>query len=622
MAINLGPLGNNESQSESISRPVSEKAVQGFDSILFIDSPAEGNLVLDFPKYVNTISRMIENSTPKFNVGIFGGWGTGKTTLMLNIEETLENKDVRCLNFNAWRYQNESTHATIPLMLTIITDLYKRKEIQRILDQPSKNMQPETTQEQKREESWRSKIKRILRGLSVNVNFGIPGLVDVGIGYEPPNEESASVQQDEKSPYEIGRAPLSKTTLQEGLDLIVALLNEIPGPDHSLRLVVFIDDLDRCTPEKAIEVFESIKVFFEIKGIVFVLGLSNEIVELAINEKYKYLEGYFSGQDYLKKIIQLPFTIPSWQERDVEAFLDVILKSYKHKKYKKIFQDHKNLVLQAVENNPREVKRFLNHFIIAYDIYGKEKGIEEAKLLAVQAIRLRWNWFLDMLLESDVANNLAIVQSAIKLSDEQKRGIITSKEDSDLLSQIPDKKASKTTKGKTTKKKNEFNASDFYGGAIGRRVLEDESLMKFLEGEGAIIFKITKNQWPLYRRAGVAEVEFPSEKVETIQSQARKYGIKTVREEIDHLTANVDNARFHITSQIELARKEGRVRDPKLRNLRDQLTKIYRSIRMAEKLHDQSLMWDRISRLKRDFSRLDKQYSLSKFEYMYPENRE
>src|SRR3989344_9421982 len=95
-------------------------------SILFVDSPETGKLVLDFPRYVKTLSDMIEKSTPKFNVGIFGGWGTGKTTLMLNIENALKNNNTGTLQFNAWRYQNETSHATIPLMLNIISHLAKR----------------------------------------------------------------------------------------------------------------------------------------------------------------------------------------------------------------------------------------------------------------------------------------------------------------------------------------------------------------------------------------------------------------------------------------------------------------------------------------------------------------
>ena len=41
---------------------------------------------LDFNNYAKTLAEIILNSTPRFSVGIFGGWGTGKTSLMLMID--------------------------------------------------------------------------------------------------------------------------------------------------------------------------------------------------------------------------------------------------------------------------------------------------------------------------------------------------------------------------------------------------------------------------------------------------------------------------------------------------------------------------------------------------------
>jgi predicted KAP-like P-loop ATPase len=63
--------------------------------------------ILDFEAYVNTIVKMIKNSRPKFSVGIYGEWGSGKTTLMKVVEHKLKqnNDDVLTVWFNAWRYE-------------------------------------------------------------------------------------------------------------------------------------------------------------------------------------------------------------------------------------------------------------------------------------------------------------------------------------------------------------------------------------------------------------------------------------------------------------------------------------------------------------------------------------
>ena len=97
------------------------------------------------------------------------------------------------------------------------------------------------------------------------------------------------------------------------------------------RLVVFVDDLDRCLPEKAIEVLEAIKLFLDVKGCIFLLGLDQEVVTRGIKVKYRDFavdEGAESqkkiqidGAAYLEKIIQLPFRLPKIEPRAMQPFV-------------------------------------------------------------------------------------------------------------------------------------------------------------------------------------------------------------------------------------------------------------------------------------------------------------
>ena len=48
---------------------------------LLIDE-IEPSPILDFKQYSNTMANVIKNSDPRFSIGIYGEWGTGKTTLM------------------------------------------------------------------------------------------------------------------------------------------------------------------------------------------------------------------------------------------------------------------------------------------------------------------------------------------------------------------------------------------------------------------------------------------------------------------------------------------------------------------------------------------------------------
>jgi KAP family P-loop domain len=61
-------------------------------------------------------------------------------------------------------------------------------------------------------------------------------------------------------------------------DFLESALKDLRKDDKDYRIAIFIDDLDRCSPERALEVLESIKSFFDIEGIVYVIGMDSETI--------------------------------------------------------------------------------------------------------------------------------------------------------------------------------------------------------------------------------------------------------------------------------------------------------------------------------------------------------
>lgn len=71
------------------------------------------------------------------------------------------------------------------------------------------------------------------------------------------------------------------TIFYNGLENIQEAIKELRESNNKFRFVIFIDDLDRCSEHKILEILESIKIFLSLKGIIYVLGLSHDrIVEL------------------------------------------------------------------------------------------------------------------------------------------------------------------------------------------------------------------------------------------------------------------------------------------------------------------------------------------------------
>lgn len=102
----------NNNDNEDIARIITDEPTKE-------DAP-------DFKEYSQKLSKIIINSDPQFTVGIYGGWGTGKTTLMQMIKEEIDNnysKFAITIWFDSWRYEREEYSLMIPLLRTIILTL-------------------------------------------------------------------------------------------------------------------------------------------------------------------------------------------------------------------------------------------------------------------------------------------------------------------------------------------------------------------------------------------------------------------------------------------------------------------------------------------------------------------
>jgi formylglycine-generating enzyme required for sulfatase activity len=134
-------------------------------------------------------------------------------------------------------------------------------------------------------------------------------------------------------------------------------------------LVVFIDDLDRCVPEKAISVLEAVKLFLDAEGCVFVLGVDRDVIEKGIRVKYQsFLLGPeeqlteedllrripITGRDYVEKIVQLPFSLPSLHYEQVRDFVESLLPDD--------LSGCASVFARGLEANPRKIKRGIHVF--------------------------------------------------------------------------------------------------------------------------------------------------------------------------------------------------------------------------------------------------------------------
>jgi formylglycine-generating enzyme required for sulfatase activity len=161
-------------------------------------------------------------------------------------------------------------------------------------------------------------------------------------------------------------------------DLSTGLLN------HG-RVVVFIDDLDRCLPDKAVEVLEAVKLFLDVPGFVFVLGVDRAVIAEGIRVRYRDYETELDGARYLEKIIQIPFKLPPIDAATVTRYVhDETAGRLPDPRCETVFS-------AGLEPNPRRIKRTLNVFLLLWRLAQNREELRDvinpvrlAKIVVIQ----------------------------------------------------------------------------------------------------------------------------------------------------------------------------------------------------------------------------------------------
>jgi len=219
-------------------------------------------------------------------IGVFAGWGMGKTTFMRALEGALRAKDVKTVWLSAWKYnQLEEVWAALIVELAA-----------RIGD----------------ETGARDRALDMARRL---VSGGVKGVLQtvaphVPLGQTAMQIGSAAAQELKGSDIDAFQNPF-----EDAFQELVSKHLEGEG-DGTQRLVVFLDDIDRCLPDKAITILESIKLYLDRGPLVFVVGADREVIETAIQRRYGTSVDYH-GRKYLEKIVHVSFPLPHLSRKGV-----------------------------------------------------------------------------------------------------------------------------------------------------------------------------------------------------------------------------------------------------------------------------------------------------------------
>lgn len=326
------------------------------DQPLYENASNNRNDGLGFKAYAEVLKSSISSIDGPFTIGIHGGWGTGKTSLMRALKEEIqkeEKNDAVVVWFNAWQYEKDD-HLLIPLIGEIIEAIEADKK----LLAKFKNFSIKA-------------LKALMLSLKVKWSgFSWPRLAlnkdssednnSLDIGSFSPSLEASIGDLIEN--YE---SQDKDELLEKSLYLkVFKFFKDFSKKKDFPKFIIFVDDLDRCMPDKAIELLEGLKLVLSQPKFIFVLGVAKEVLVEHLNYVYNEKLGLtdFRGESYLDKIIQLPFPIPPHSER-INGFITSLAEQIPEQ-YRNTIKSNKELILKFTGNNPRSIIRFINNVLL------------------------------------------------------------------------------------------------------------------------------------------------------------------------------------------------------------------------------------------------------------------
>ncbi len=298
--------------------------------------------------YARALAEFIQSCDTPMTIGLQGDWGIGKTSMMNMIKGCLTDSYCLKIDFNTWSYSQFKQDEY--LALSCLEALIGKVESE------MKNVS-----ELKKSQSLSDKIKTArdrVRGVISAVSVSVPG-VSVNLG----DVGDALSGKKEKAYEDLAH---QMTVFKEEFSSIINEFYKLRPDKH--RVVIFIDDLDRVKPIKALELLEGIKNFIDVEGCVFVLAVDYEVVQSGMAQKLGVDLQKTSGKSFFDKIIQLPFAMPTNNYELDEYIQDLLIQiqfeAFKNESaFKKdgasdFFHD---ITISTVGRNPRSIKRVINY---------------------------------------------------------------------------------------------------------------------------------------------------------------------------------------------------------------------------------------------------------------------
>lgn len=268
---------------------------------------------------------MTERVNP-LTIGLLGNWGSGKSTVLNLIEEKIKaekNPNVVTVFVNAWMFEGYDDAKTA-LMEVILRTLEENETVIQKVGGTLKSLRD-------RVDWFRVGGYAIKKGipymLSATLGNPIPMLVDGMKSLIPKEQHQAEeiIANVAKTKEFIKEQP--QDNVVQNIRMFRQEFEQMMSDSKLDNLIIIIDDLDRCSPERIIETLEAIRLFLAVKKTTFIIAIDEDVVSYAVQSKYPKIDdaSLNISKDYIEKIIQMPIRIPELSDNDVKNYLKLLI---------------------------------------------------------------------------------------------------------------------------------------------------------------------------------------------------------------------------------------------------------------------------------------------------------
>lgn len=351
------------------------------DRPLYEDDDEKRADALQFMDYAEVLAQAARETPGPFCIGIFGEWGEGKTSLMQMIKAQYSGDDsILPVWYNAWQFERD-TDPMISLMLTVEQTLLKN---QGFLGRSLNQIQ-----------NAHMATRALITGLTAKVKGGVPAVVE---GELELDADKAIKRYEELICDQLAERSLTYGILQR---LTKDLSNSISLSKK--KIVIFIDDLDRCSPELGLALFDGLKLSLSLPGFICVVGLSRATFDAYLQYRYKQY-GFTGGEfkAYIDKLIQLPFYLPKYESR-MQKFIASLLSQLDNKEVRLEIERVIDLIEIVGGNNPRYTIRFINSILTDRAVISRRYKTSEhpfGAFVVARGLQSLWPEVYTLLIES------------------------------------------------------------------------------------------------------------------------------------------------------------------------------------------------------------------------------